>query len=320
VVLSDQVLGTGAEGYGYLLAGLGAGGIAAASLVPRLERRPRLGLVILLGMTLYCLPTLLFLVVHSPELAFFIQAFRGASTLVVDVLAVTALQRSVPPERLARVFGAFDSLMLIAILVGATVVPIGLDLFGVDGVLWVAGLGIPLLCLLALPWLRRMDAESLERRALLAPKVDLLAACQLFESVREGSVEQLAGSAEFVEVHAGSVVIREGEPADAFYVVASGVYAASATAPDGSTTPLQEMGAGDWFGEIGLIEAIPRTATVTAREGGRLLRVDGAAFVDSLTQDAPSPTLVDGAAMRLRRTHPSLALTRAALASDDEHS
>ena len=68
VVLSDDVLGTGAEGYGYLLAGLGAGGIAAANLVPRLERRPRLGLVILIGMALYCLPTLLFLVVDSPVL------------------------------------------------------------------------------------------------------------------------------------------------------------------------------------------------------------------------------------------------------------
>ena len=43
VVLSDELLGTGAEGYGYLLAGLGVGGIAAAGLVTRLEQRPRLG-------------------------------------------------------------------------------------------------------------------------------------------------------------------------------------------------------------------------------------------------------------------------------------
>ena len=43
VVVSEDVLGTGAEGYGDLLTGLGVGGVAAASLVTRLERLPRLG-------------------------------------------------------------------------------------------------------------------------------------------------------------------------------------------------------------------------------------------------------------------------------------
>ena len=38
-----NILGTGADGYGYLLAGLGTGSILAATLVPRLERLPRLG-------------------------------------------------------------------------------------------------------------------------------------------------------------------------------------------------------------------------------------------------------------------------------------
>jgi MFS family permease len=87
VVLSDEQLGTGATGYGYLLAGLGVGGVAAAGLVNRLAALPRLGTVILAGMAVYCLPTLLFLVVSAPPAAFAIEAVRGAGTLVVDVLA-----------------------------------------------------------------------------------------------------------------------------------------------------------------------------------------------------------------------------------------
>jgi hypothetical protein len=55
VVLSRDLLGTGAEGYGYLLAGLGVGGVLGAGLVTRLEGRRRLSLVILAGMAVYCL-------------------------------------------------------------------------------------------------------------------------------------------------------------------------------------------------------------------------------------------------------------------------
>ncbi len=115
VVLSAERLGTGADGFGYLLAGLGVGGVAAAGLVHRLSALPRLAVVITLGMLVFCLPTLLLLVVDEPVMAFAIQVVRGAGTLVVDVLAITALQRSLPPDLLGRVFGAFFTLVLSAI-------------------------------------------------------------------------------------------------------------------------------------------------------------------------------------------------------------
>jgi CRP-like cAMP-binding protein len=78
---------------------------------------------------------------------------------------------------------------------------------------------------------------------------------------------------------------------------------------------LSDLGAGDYFGEIGLIERIPRTATVTATTKAVLLRIDGAAFLDALTQSAPSAALLDGASLRLRRTHPSQNLTQSGLSS-----
>jgi CRP-like cAMP-binding protein len=45
------------------------------------------------------------------------------------------------------------------------------------------------------------------------------------------------------------------------------------------------MGVGESFGEIGLLSGIPRTATVTATAGGRLLALDGEAFLE-LVRDA----------------------------------
>ena len=204
---------------------------------------------------------------------------------------------------LGRVFGAFNALMLLAILIGSSLVPVGIEVLGLDAVLWASGLGVPALCLLGAPWLRRMDREAGVRRTVLAPKVDLLARCDLFASVGDGALDQLAGAAEFVDVPEGAAPVVQGEPADAFYVIDSGVFAATAVA-GGAEVALQDMGAGGYFGEIGLLERMPRTATVTARTAGRLLRVDGEAFLEALTQYQPSAALRDGAALRLARTHP----------------
>ncbi len=317
VVVSEEVLGTGAEGYGYLLAGLGVGGIAAAGLVTRLERRPRLGPVILLGMALYCLPTLVFLVSDEPAVGFAAQCLRGAATLVVDVLAITALQRSVPAERLGRVFGAFDGLCLGAILVGSALVPLGIRLLGLDAMLWFTGIGVPVLCLFGLPALRRLDAESAARRAELAPRLALLSRSGLFASVSEGALEQLAAQAVREEVPAGATLISQGEAADAFYVAEAGEFGVSARSEDGSVVELPTMGPGAGFGEIGLIEGITRTATVRAVGDSVVLRIPGEAFVAALTQETPTAALLDGASLRLSRTHPTRRLTQAGIPRED---
>jgi len=234
-----------------------------------------------------------------------------------DVLAITALQRTVPADRLARVFGAFDGLCLLAIVIGSALVPLGLELVGLDAVLWAVGLGVPVLCLFGLPWLNRMDSEAVARRTTLQPRITLLRGCGIFGSISEGALEQLAGQAEYVDIPEGATVVRQGESADAFYVIEHGNFLPSSRDDDGTTQVLVEMGAGSYFGEIGLIEAIPRTATVVASAPGRLLKVDGPAFVAALTQETPSAAFLDGASLRLSRTHPSLRLTRTALADEE---
>ena len=317
VVLSRDVLGTGAAGYGYLLAGLGAGGVLAAGLVTRLDRLPRLGILIILGMAVYCLPTLLFLAVGDPVVAFVIQAVRGAGTLVVDVLAITALQRSLPRDLLARVFGAFDALVLLAIVIGAFLTPIVIDSFGLDATLWIVGLGVPLACLLGWPVLQHMDREAAIRRAALAPRLALLNKCDLFASVSDGGVDQLAGAGREIEVEPGQNVVTEGDIADAFYVIIHGTFDVSAEGERPGIVELDELSHGDYFGEIGLIERIPRTASVTAQTHGQLLHIDGSAFIEALTESAPSVALMDGASQRLGRTHPSLGITRVALQPGD---
>ncbi len=302
VVLSEERLGTGAKGYGYLLAGLGVGGIAAAALVNRISSWPRLGTAILTGMAIYCLPTLLFLSVDQPVAAFFIEAVRGAGTLVVDILAITALQRSLPPDRMARVFGAFFTLVLTAISLGALVMPQVLAHTSLDTSLWLAGALLPALCALGWPWLRAMDNANVAHLAEITPRIIALERAGILAEASRAILERLASGATEVDVPTGQTVVTEGEQADAFYVLVSG---AMTVRSHGATTvehPLPGLTAGDYFGEIGLIEHIPRTATVAASEPSTVLRIEGDDFLDALTSATASPSLLEGARTRLART------------------
>jgi predicted MFS family arabinose efflux permease len=313
VSVADVKLGLGAHGFGVLLAGQGVGGVLAALVVNRLAASPRLGTIILAGVAVYCVPTAALTFLHSPEIAVALQLARGAGTLVVDVMAVTALQRAIPGDLLARVFGVFFAYVLAAISLGTLVVPPLVDLIGLDATLLVMGFGPPLLGLLAWPALARMDRENAGRLAALAPRIALLERVGIFAKADRAGIERLARAAREIAVPAGTVIVREGDPADALYVVVDGSVDVTARGEaGGEERALRTMPAGSYFGEIGVLEGIPRTATVTAAEDCDLLRIEGEAFLEALMASPPTGTLVEDARTRLAATHPSRPLTYAA--------
>ena len=57
---------------------------------------------------------------------------------------------------------------------------------------------------------------------------------------------------------------------------------------------LRDMDAPAYFGEIGLLERVPRTATVREGEGCRLWRIDGDTFLSALTESPLSASMVTG--------------------------
>jgi MFS family permease len=305
IPISRVQLHTGASGYGYLLAGLGVGGVAGAVVVTRLAARTRLAGAILGGIALYCLPTALLVVVHQPTVAFLLQVVRGAGTLVVDTLAITALQRSAPKDMVARVFGAFFALVLGAISIGALVTPVLLRV-GLHPTMLIYGAGIPALCLLALPPLLRADRVAAAKAATLAPRVAILERLDLFRNASRPSLESLAEAAEDVAVPAGTVLIAEGDQADAFYVLTEGRLDVSAAGENRTQTVfLRTLVPVSYAGEIGLLGSIPRTATVTAASDSTVLRIGGQDFLDALTSLSASPSLLEGARAQLAVTHPS---------------
>lgn len=306
VGVSQRFLGTGAEGFGYLLAGLGVGGIAMAGAVDRLAGSRRLAPIILAGVAGYCLPTALLTVIRNPELAFALQVLRGGATLVVDVLAITALQRAVPSDQLARVFGVFFAFVLGAISLGTILTPPIASAFGLDAALLVMAIAPFALGLLGYPSLVAIDRASVARAGELAPKVAVLEQLGIFASATRPILELLAGGSSEARFAPGEVIVREGDPAGALYVLVDGEVHVSARGESGGPErPIRTMTAPSYFGEIGVLERIPRTATVTAVGECVCEQIDGDALLSALTSSPPSSTLMENARARLALTHPS---------------
>jgi MFS family permease len=169
VPLSEH-LGTGANGYSYLLAGAALGGVIAAGLANKLGRSSRLAPVILGSIVLQALPFAVTATVHAPVLAFVLQVISGAGMIIVDVLAYTALQRDLPREVLGRVLGVFDAIVLSFIVAASFIGAALLTSTGLHTTLLAIGFAFPLMALVGLPALLKADRESAAAVARLAPR------------------------------------------------------------------------------------------------------------------------------------------------------
>jgi ATP-binding cassette subfamily B protein len=76
-----------------------------------------------------------------------------------------------------------------------------------------------------------------------------------------------------------SVIVSEGDEADAFYVIVSGSARVVKRSEEGDEVSLHVLRGGDYFGEIGLLEESTRIATVRAREPVEAMRLDRSVFL-----------------------------------------
>jgi CRP-like cAMP-binding protein len=90
-------------------------------------------------------------------------------------------------------------------------------------------------------------------------KLDQLRAVRLFSNLSKKELERLSHWTDQISVGEGHELAREGEFAHEFFVIEEGT---AEVVRDGER--IAELGPGDFFGEIGLIETERRTATVVA--------------------------------------------------------
>jgi CRP-like cAMP-binding protein len=131
----------------------------------------------------------------------------------------------------------------------------------------------------------------------VSDKVALLERSPLFAGVDEVTLARIAELADVEEVGAGSVLTHEGRYEGYFYVVVAG----SVEIRRGGVV-IDTSGHGAFFGEIALLDAGSRTATVTTLTPCLLLKVDNKGFEAMVDADpAIRQQLEDEMARRLER-------------------
>jgi MFS family permease len=285
VVIALKLLGTGEAGVGFLNAAVGVGGVLGALAVAALVGRKRLAADFGLGIFIWGVPIALIAVSTNQVLVLVLLAFNGIGNTIADVSGMTLLQRSAPDEVLARVFGVLESVLLLAVGLGAVVAPFLLNWLGTRGTLIVAGSLLPLVMIPAWPRLNAID------RAAEVPveRLELLRANPIFAPLPGATLEQLAHALEKVPAPAGEEIVRQGEPGDRFYLIKQGGFDVYV---DGE--PVQSLETGDSFGEIALLRNVPRTATVRARTEAVLYALDRRHFLAAVTGFGPSLSAAEG--------------------------
>ena len=121
------------------------------------------------------------------------------------------------------------------------------------------------------------------------------------QGMTDRTLEAIGDLATEVRFAPGEAIIREGDPGDAFYVITAGN---AVVAQNG--TQLRELGEGDFFGEISLIDGQPRSATITATDEVSALTLGRDQF-QQLIDEHPSVRLEVLMALteRLRKVAPN---------------
>jgi MFS family permease len=271
VIAAFQVLDGGGAEVGYLTAAIGVGGLFGGLGAMALEGR-RLAVVFGLALVFWGAPLLLLAPQPSFVAAVVLLAVVGAANSVEDVAVFTLLQRLVPDDVLTRVLGVVWGLAMGAVALGSIAAPALVKALGPRVAFAVVGAILPLLAILTY---RRL--VEIDRAVVPAAELDLVKGVPMFAPLSIAGKERVAASLIPVSVAAGDAVIRAGEIGDRFYVVGSG--ALEVDAPGRRVT----AGAGDYFGEIALLQDIPRTATGTATADSLVYALERADFLAVVT-------------------------------------
>jgi MFS family permease len=280
VVVAIDLLGLGNAGVGYLNSALGVGALVGGILALSLTGARRLGPPFSLGVVLWGAPLIVIGIWPSTGLALLMFALIGFGNSFVDVATFTLVQRAVADQVLARVFGVITMLWLASAGVGAVVAPALIDWLGLEGALIVTGASLPVLVALCSRQLSRIDATAAPPDA---HELRILTAVPIFAPLPGTSLEHLATRLVPLRIEPGTVIVREGDAGDRFYIVAEGDVEVT---QDGR--PVSELHAGGHFGEIALLRDMPRTATVTARTPTVVYALDREDFLAAVTGHAPS--------------------------------
>jgi hypothetical protein len=273
VVVALDLLSMGNGGVGFLESASGIGSLVGAAVALAVVGPGRLAKILGVGIALWGAPLVLLGVIPSTAVALLAMTVLGLGNTLVDVSAMTLLQRTAPEAVAGRVFGVLDSVTVGAVALGSLGAPAIVGLFGARAALIAVGVFLPVLVLLTSRKLRVIDVGA----NVPPERLEALRPIPFLAPLPVGAVEVLAAALKPVTVPAGGELFARGDDGDRFYVIADGELEVLL---DGH---VKVEGPGAWVGEIALLRDVPRTATVRARTDARLWALDREQFLGAVT-------------------------------------
>lgn len=118
----------------------------------------------------------------------------------------------------------------------------------------------------------------------MSPEADLLKNVPLFKLLDDAERAELVAQLDVVNFAPGEVIFNYGDPGDSIYIVADGEVEVSFKNDTGEKIVLETARAGDFFGELSMLDQGTRSATVTALQETQTLRLDHADLERYLSQ------------------------------------
>jgi len=275
--LSDSAIGV-------LLGAIGVGGMIALPAALGIVGTGRLYRSLGIGLALWGAPLAVAAGIPHLPVALALFAVVGVGNVLIDVSAYSAVPRAVPDHALAEAFGLLEALIQIAMALGAAVAGVLLHWLDARTSLLIVGLLLPVVALIAAPFLRRFDAR-LGHHDL---EVDLLRRQPVFADLPMPVLDNLGARLAPVTFAAGEVIMSEGDHGDQYVLIVDGVVTFTQL---GAVVNVLERG--DSFGEIALVRDIPRTATAVATTPVVARTLDREAFLAALGCDVRARVRAD---------------------------
>jgi MFS family permease len=280
VALALGKLHLGNGGPGLLFIMWGAGGLFGSYLILVLVRRRGYGLALSVGGLCFGVG-LAVAGLDGVTVALAAMVAAGIGFSLVETSVTGLVPRLADDRIVGRVYALFELLYAGACGTGALIAPVLINGLGVPGSLAAVGVAFTACALLASRSYARLDAGQEQARTVR----ELLRGIRFLAPLPLPRLERLVRGARAVFVPAGAAVVRIGEHGEEFFVIEHG----SADVLEVG----QQLGAGEAFGEIALLQDVPRTATVRAASDLRLWAITRQAFLAAVTGHGDASRLAD---------------------------
>ena len=129
-----------------------------------------------------------------------------------------------------------------------------------------------------------------------------LKSVSVYSELRESSAIALSRACRFQQIKKGGILFFQSDASELAYIVRSGIISIVLNSPNGRDMVINEMRAGDIFGELGILTKQPRSTSAMARTDSELLVIPCQAFL-RIVNDEPQLArhLLDITASRLQR-------------------